>query len=147
MTIPTHTLVGLIIGKLSGDYATALAGSLLIDVDHLVSYFRHGILFHPRKLFAALSTQEDPWGDQRNFLHSVFSWVTVSLIFLIIDFRLGVIFSIAYFFHLVLDALDNGVFYPFFPLKKFPIRGFIAYYSRQEAVFNLCLVAVFFLVG
>jgi len=32
MTFPTHILAGLIIGKLTGDYTAALAGSLVMDV-------------------------------------------------------------------------------------------------------------------
>lgn len=139
MTLPTHVLAGLIIGKITGDFSTALAGSLVMDLDHAISYFYHGILFKPRKLFKAISDEADPWGDQRNFLHSIFSWLIISPILLVINFKFGLIFSIAYFFHLVLDALDSAHFYPFFPLKKFLIKGFIKYYSKQEVVFDICL--------
>lgn len=142
MTLPTHVLAGLIIGKLTGDFPTALIGSLAIDLDHTISYFRHGILFKPRKLLKAAFNEVDLWGDQRNFLHSIFSWLAVSALLLIFNFKLGLVFSIAYFFHLVLDALDGADFYPFFPFKKILIKGFIKYYSKQEIIFDICLILI-----
>lgn len=142
MTLPTHVLAGLIIGKITGDFPAALAGSLVMDLDHTISYFRHGILFKPRKLFTAVSAEADPWGDQRNFLHSIFSWVVISILLLIINFKFGLIFSIAYFFHLVLDALDSADFYPFFPFRKPAIKGFVKYYSKQEIILDICLILV-----
>ena len=113
-----------------------------MDLDHIISYFRHGILCKPRKLFQAISDEADPWGDQRNFLHSIFSWVISSPILLVINFKFGLVFSIAYFFHLVFDALDSADFYPFFPFRKFVIKGFVTYYSKQEIIFDICLVLV-----
>ncbi|GEM_PF-550501 len=143
MTLSTHVLAGLIIGKITGDFPTALAGSLVIDLDHTISYFRHGVLFKPRELFKVTFNEADPWGDQRNFLHSIFSWLAVSALLLIFNFKLGLVFSIAYFFHLVFDALDGANFYPFFPLKKILIKGFIKYYSEQEIAFDIFLILIF----
>lgn len=143
MTLPTHVLAGLIIGKLTGDFPTALAGSLAVDVDHVISYIRHGILLKPRRLLQTIFHEADPWGDQRNVLHSVFSWFVISLLFFIVHSTFGSIFSIAYMIHLVLDAVDSADFYPFFPFKKFSIKGPIPYYSKQEVVFNICLLLVF----
>ncbi|MFH0969071.1 MAG: metal-dependent hydrolase [Patescibacteria group bacterium] len=143
MTLPTHVLAGLIIGKITGDFPAALAGSLVMDLDHTISYFRHDILFKPCQLFKAISDEADPWGDQRNFLHSIFSWVAISILLLTINFNLGLVFSIAYFFHLVFDALDGADFYPFFPFRKFVIKGFVKYYSKQEIIFDVFLILVF----
>ncbi|NCP17211.1 metal-dependent hydrolase [Candidatus Kuenenbacteria bacterium] len=142
MTLPTHVLASLIIGKIIGDFPAALAGSLVMDLDHTISYFRHGILFKPRKLFKAISDETDLWGDQRNFLHNIFSWLVVSFLLLVVNFNFGLVFSIAYFFHLVFDALNSADFYPFFPSRKFVIRGFIKYYSKQEVVFDICLILI-----
>ncbi|OIP56031.1 hypothetical protein AUK13_01800 [Candidatus Kuenenbacteria bacterium CG2_30_39_24] len=113
-----------------------------MDLDHTISYFRHGILFKPRKLFKAISDETDLWGDQRNFLHNIFSWLVVSFLLLVVNFNFGLVFSIAYFFHLVFDALNSADFYPFFPSRKFVIRGFIKYYSKQEVVFDICLILI-----
>lgn len=142
MTIPTHLLAGIIIGKITGNFPTAIAGSLIMDLDHIISYFHHGILFKPRQLFKILRSETDPWGDQRNFLHNIFIWVIVSVLLLTINFNFGLIFSVAYFFHLVFDALDSADLYPFFPFKKITIKGFIKYSSRQEIIFDVCLVFI-----
>jgi len=143
MTLPTHILASLIIGKITGDFPTAIVGSLVMDLDHTISYFRHGVLFKPRQLFKAISDETDPWGDQRNFLHSIFSWIAISVLLLTINFNFGLVFSIAYFFHLVFDVLDSADFYPFFPFKKFLIKGFVKYYSKQEIIFDICLILIF----
>jgi len=34
MTLPTHALLGLIIGKATGNYSFAIASSVLPDIDH-----------------------------------------------------------------------------------------------------------------
>ncbi|OHB23807.1 MAG: hypothetical protein A3J67_02975 [Parcubacteria group bacterium RIFCSPHIGHO2_02_FULL_48_10b] len=113
-----------------------------MDLDHTISYFRHGILFKPRQLFKAISDEADPWVDQRNLLHSIFSWAAISIVLLTINFNFGLVFSIAYFFHLVFDALDGADFYPFFPFKRFVIKGFVKYFSNQEIIFDTCLILV-----
>jgi len=143
MTLPTHILAGLIIGKITGNFTVALVGSLIIDLDHSISYFKHGILFKPRELSRAMLRRADQWGDQRSFLHSIFSWIIISVLLLTTNLIFGLVFSIAYFFHLVFDILDSANFYPFFPFKKFVIKGFIEYYSKQEIIFDICLILVF----
>ena len=146
MTYPSHLLAGLIIGKATGDYPTAIAGSMLIDLDHMVSYVRHGIWYKPRALFKVLTDENDPWGDQRNFLHNVVVWAVCSALLMFASFKFGTVFSIAWFFHLVFDAFDNADYYPFYPSKKFVIKGFVKYYSKQEIIFDLCLLAVFLIM-
>ncbi|MDO8561689.1 MAG: metal-dependent hydrolase [bacterium] len=146
MTFPTHILAGLIIGKLTGDYTAALTGSLVMDVDHLFSYHRHGILLKPKRILRESLTAEDPWGDQKNFLHSAQSWFFVSLLLSIIDLKFGLIFSGAYLVHLILDAM-TGEFYPFYPYKKSLIKKpIIGYLSKREVALGLVLMAVFFIL-
>ncbi len=146
MVFPTHLLAGLIIGKITGNFPAAIAGSLVMDLDHTISYFRQGILFKPRQLFKAIRDETDPWGDQRNFLHSVFSWIIFSALLLTINFNFGLTFSIAYFFHLIFDALDSADFYPFFPFRKFVIKGFVKYFSKQEIVLDVFLISALIII-
>ena len=146
MTFPTHILAGLIIGQLTGDYTAALSGSLVMDIDHLFSYHRHGILFQPKRILRESLTAEDPWGDQKNFLHSVQSWFAISLLLLLIDVRFGLIFSVAYLAHLILDAL-TGSFYPFYPYKRFYIKEpIIQYVSNKELALAISLSVIFLFV-
>lgn len=147
MTIPTHALAGLIIGKITGNYPAAIAGSLVIDLDHTVSYFRHRILFNPRELVKATLTRNDPWTDQRHFLHSIFSWVVISGSLVVLIPHIGVPFAAAYFFHLVLDAIEKSGLYPFFPYKTIALKGFITYASIQELLFAMLLIGIFSLLS
>lgn len=142
MTLPSHLLAGLIIGKITGDLPTAIAGSILMDFDHTISFFRHGVLFKPYQLYKVMRDEVDPKGDQRNFLHSIFSWVVISILLMYINFNFGLVFSIAYFFHLVFDSLDTVGFYPFFPFTKFVIRGSIPYSSKKEIIFDIYLIII-----
>lgn len=146
MTLPTHVLAGLVIGKITGNFPLAIAGSIAMDLDHLISYFRHGILFNPRRLFKAISSETDPWGDQRNFLHNVFVFLGITAFFLVVNFPLGVVFSIAYFFHLLFDALDTADYYPLFPYRKIVLKGFVKYYSKQEVFFAFSLLLAFLIL-
>ena len=58
MTLPTHLVFGLIIGRLTGNYPLALAASVAVDVDHLVSFFRSGIIFKPKELIRAMGRRD-----------------------------------------------------------------------------------------
>lgn len=143
MTFPTHILAGLVIGKLTGDYTAALTGSLFMDLDHLISYRQNGILFKPRAILRESLTEKDPWGSQKNILHSVQAWAIISLLMMAFNLHFGLIFSLAYFTHLFLDAL-NGDAYPFYPYKKFQIRRpIICYLSRKEAMLGVGLLVIF----
>lgn len=140
-----HLFAGLIIGKLFGNYIIALLGALLVDIDHLIVYAKHGILFNPKKFWKTITNPLDPYGNQRNFLHSFFTWIIISAIIFLIDFRIGIIFSLAYLSHLILDLLDGSDFYPLYPLK-FNIKGPIKYLSMQEWIVTLILLIVFILI-
>ena len=143
MTFPTHILAGLIIGKLTGDYTAALTGSLIMDVDHLFSYYQRGILFKPRAILHESLTAKDPTGSQKNIFHSVQSWFLVSLVLSSVNLNFGLVFSLAYIVHLMLDAL-NGDVYPFYPYKGIILKKiFIGYLSKKEGVFALCMALVF----
>jgi len=142
MTLPTHLLAGLIIGNLTGNYTVAITGSLVVDLDHIISFYRHGILFNPKKLLKEVLDEKDPWKDQRNYLHNVFVWMVISIILCSINFSFGIIFSLCYFVHLIFDALNSVNFYPFYPSKKFLVKGFIKYGTRKELIFDFFLIII-----
>jgi membrane-bound metal-dependent hydrolase YbcI (DUF457 family) len=48
MTLPTHALLGAIIGKVTGNYAIGITSSTLVDIDHLQSYIiLEGVFYGP----------------------------------------------------------------------------------------------------
>lgn len=146
MLLPTHLLAGLIIGKLTGNYAISLIGSVMIDLDHLIIFHRNGILFKLKKFIAAAINRIDLVIDQRNYFHNVFFFIIVAAAVLIINFKIGLAFSLAYLSHLLLDSLDNLNYFPFYPNKKINLRGPIKYCSLQEFIFAIVLFSIFFII-
>lgn len=156
MTWPTHIIAWLIIWHLTWDYITAVACSFLVDVDHLLPIVKNWLLFHPKKIRSMMidpNVTNDPvtWEkeDQRNYLHSVFSFVILSALVLLISIPVGIVFAIAYCVHLSFDMLDKSDYYPFYPFKCINVKWFIRYFSKQEflfacGLFIVWLVLIFF---
>ncbi len=146
MTFPTHVLFGAIIGKMAGDYTTAILSSTLIDIDHLHSYASHGLLLKPKKLWETLIDQKDSYGDQRGFLHNVFIWLSFSFVLFYIFDKVGLVIAIGWLGHLCLDALDKSDYFPFYPNTKINLRGPIQYGTYQELALFLFLIVVYFFI-
>jgi membrane-bound metal-dependent hydrolase YbcI (DUF457 family) len=145
MFIITHLVLGLILGKLFGSYSFALIGALIPDIDHIFPYIRHKILFHMKKLWKTITASKDKYHDQRNYLHSLFIVIPVTIIMLVLNYSLFLVFSLAYLSHLFLDSLDNSEFYPFYPIKK-KILGPIKYFSKTEFIITFGLFIVYLVI-
>ena len=145
MTIPNHLALGLIIGKVTGQYEVAIATSLLIDCDHFVSLHKHGVL-KSWKLFWETSTNEkDPWGDQRGVLHTFLSVFIVGIVsYLLFSFSLFSALMLSHFGHIFLDLFSRSNSFPFRPFSSIRIKGLIPYYSRYEVLFFLLLMCIFY---
>jgi len=145
MFIVAHIVAGLIIGKITNNYPLALTGALFVDVDHLIPYIKHKVIFSPKKFWKTITDPLDPFGNQRNYLHSFLTWTIFTAIILQINFNLGVIFSLGYLSHLILDFLDGSDFYPLYPLK-YKFNGPIKYFSKNELVFTILLFVCFLIL-
>ncbi len=146
MFIIAHIAAGLILGKLTGNYYAALAGALILDIDHMIVYARHKILLSPRKFWKAITDPEDPYGSQRNIFHSLIGWLIILMVTVLAFQEAGFIFSIAYLSHLVLDFFDGSDFYPLYPMSKLNFKGPITYFSKAEICATLALFIMFFIV-
>ena len=146
MTFPTHLMAGLVIGKLTGNYSLSIAVAVGVDIDHVFSYAKNGILLKPKKFLQTVFNRDDPYGDQRFFLHNVLVFILISGIVFFINPQIGFIFSLAYLSHIILDALDNSDYFPFFPNKKINIRGPIEYASWKELPIVCFLIITFLLI-
>jgi len=143
MLLSAHLATGLIIGSVTDSYTAALAGALLVDLDHLLPYVEHRIIFDAGKFWRVSTSEADPFDFQRNYLHSFFAWAVLSLLAVLISFGFGLVFCVSYFVHLLLDMLDASDFTPFYPFK-YKLRGPVGYFSNTELVFTLVLFAIFF---
>lgn len=135
--------MGLIIGKVTGDYPTAIISSTAIDIDHLIPYVKNKIIFDFKAIMKTAHRADD---TSRSILHSFFALVILSGLVAIFNFRTGLIFALGYLSHFLLDALDDSDFYPFFPIKKFNTKGFIGYFSKLELIFTLGLFLIWFIL-
>ena len=146
MTFPTHLMAGLVLGKITGNYPLSVGVAVGIDVDHIFSYAKNGVLLKPKKFLDTVFNKEDPYGDQRFILHNVLIFILFSVMVSIFNPTVGIVFSLAYLSHIILDALDGSDYFPFFPNKKINIRGPVKYFSRQEFIILASLIMVFFLI-
>lgn len=138
-----HVAAGLIIGKITGDYPTAIIGATAADFDHLIPFVKNKVLFSFKKIWHATTNDGD---SSRNYLHSIFSWALISGVIMLFNLQVGLIFSIAYLSHFILDLLDNTDFWPFYPWKKINIKGFVGYFSKREFLFTVALVLVYLFI-
>ncbi len=146
MTLPSHFLVGVAVGSITGHYPAAIITSVVFDLDHLFFYYTRNLLFRPLKVLTKALEEKVYIKGQRGIFHSIFSLVAISTIFLLIDFSLGMTVFLAYFFHLLLDALDESPFYPFYPLKKMELSGPVIYASFGEVTLLVLLGLAYYLI-
>lgn len=59
MTIPNHFALGLIIGKVTGNYELAISISVLLDCDHFIALAKHGKLKDWKTFWEATTDSED----------------------------------------------------------------------------------------
>ncbi len=146
MTLPTHFLLGMIMGKVTGNYPIAISASVLIDLDHLQSYISHGIILKPKKLWKTLTDQKDPWGDQRGMFHNIVFFGVVAVPLMFLGGAIGKIITLGYLGHLLLDALDNSDYWPLYPNKKINLKGFINYGTWHELMFFIGLLVMYIIL-
>lgn len=146
MLLSTHLAAGLIISKLTGNYNASLLGSVIMDLDHLIAYYRTGILLKFNKVFIAITGRADIGLPQRNFFHNVLFCLLIAAAVSVMNFSVGLTFGAAYVCHLILDALDSENYYPFYPGLKINLRGPIKYFSRQEFIITFILLLIFFII-
>ncbi len=146
MSIPVHIAMGILIGKITGNYAASLIAATVVDLDHGISYVKNGILFSPKKLLDAIINEQDPWGNQRHVLHNVAVWAIVSAASFLAGTTIGLAVTLGYGSHLILDALDSADYHPLFPNKTINLRGSIQYFSRHETLIVALIAAFYFLI-
>lgn len=144
MLYPTHLALGLIIGKLTGNYPVALIVTFAVDLDHLYFCFKKRI-FSPKKIWKLNTNPLNIYGNPRTFLHSFIVWFFISLLAIFINKTIGIIISLSYLGHLILDMIDGSNFYPFYPLKL-RFKGPKIYATKKEFALALCLYLIFFII-
>ena len=143
MTLPTHILLGLVIGKVTGNYELGIFSSIAPDFDHIASYMKSGVLKNPILFWKTVTDREDSYGDQRGILHNILVFIVCSMILIYFFKFIGLVIMFGWLGHIILDMLDNSDYWPFYPNKKIDIRGLIKYFLFQEFLFFVCLLIVY----
>ncbi len=143
MTFPTHLFAGLAVGAFTGDYTVAVVASVAPDIDHVVSYARHGVFKNAETFWSVITAEADPWNDQRNVLHNILVPSTLSILAYIFFPEHALALVLGYGIHLTLDAFDASDFYPFYPWKRINLRGPIHYNSKWEFALAIPLLLAF----
>ena len=143
MTLPTHILLGAIIGKVTGNYSLAIGASIVPDFDHMGSYLKSGVLKKSRIFWKTITDTEDPYGNQRGMLHNILFFIFLSIILFTLIPKFAIVLVLGWLGHIVLDMLDQSDYWPFYPSKKINIKGIIKYASIQEAILFLFLLFVY----
>ncbi len=138
-----HLAAGLIIGKLTGDYPTAIISAVAIDLDHLIPHAKSRLIFKPLKMLQAAKMTHE---SHRSYLHSFIAYAVIVAILAIFSWKIALVFSLGMLSHFFLDAIDDDDFYPLFPWKNFNTRGFIGYYSTTEFIFTFFLYIIYFII-
>ncbi len=146
MTIPTHIIAGLIIGKVTGHYEVGVIGATFLDIDHFYSYVRHGSFSSVKKFLHDAFVAHDITKDQRGVFHNVLVFILISVVVLLYNFDIGFTLMVSYASHLILDILDASEYYPLWPSVKCPIVGFIDFSSRQEFLVAVGLLSIYFIL-
>ena len=147
MTTPNHLALGLIIGKVTGNYPLAVSVSVLLDGDHFISFYKHGVSKSFKKIWELGTNTEDPWGDERGILHNLLAVFVASTLFTFLFGPIvGGVWFLAHFGHIFLDYISDSDSWVFRPFSNFKTRGFIPYYSKYEILFFVFLITVFYLI-
>ena len=140
-----HLIVGIILGKIFGNYTLFIIGSMFPDLDHIYIILKNKLL--SIKMIIETLRFEDKFGIKYKtpFFHSVFGLILFSLAAYLLNNEFIVPFGVSYLLHLLIDWLDIDEKYYLYPLKiKF--KGFLPIGSRAEQILTLIAIIVVFLL-
>ena len=83
--------------------------------------------------------------ETREIIFTRFSRGLLLVVAVFTNYQIGIIVSLGYLSHLLLDLFDGSDFYPFYPLK-YNVRGPIGYLSKVELCFALFLFIIFLII-
>ncbi len=144
-----HIILGLVLGKLFGDYTFFILGSLFPDIDHIYVILKNK-LFSIKKLILTVRYEEKYGLNYKTpLVHSFFGLIlSTGIVYFLFGTSASRNFGLAYFFHFLLDWPDIDIKYYLFPLKiKF--KGFLPIWSRFEQIvtcFAILLLVILFII-
>ena len=136
-----HFIIGIILGKIFGNYLFFILGSILPDVNHIYIIIKNK-LFNLKKIKQTIKYEKRfNIRYKTKLFHSLTGLILFSLIIYFFSKTGAVYFSIAYLIHLLIDWIDIDEKYLLYPLKiKF--KGFIPIWSKFEKILTIILIII-----
>lgn len=98
-----HLLLGIILGKVYGNYLFFILGSIFPDLDHILIIIKNKF-WNIKKIIKTIKFEKQFNIKYKTPLfHSVLGLILFSLIICIFDLKGALFFGIAYFIHLLID--------------------------------------------
>ncbi|MBR9702192.1 metal-dependent hydrolase [Candidatus Pacearchaeota archaeon] len=147
--ILAHLLIGIILGKLYGNYLLFILGSILPDIDHIFIIVKNKIYTLEKIIDSIRYEKEYNLNYKTALFHSLFGLVIFSLMVYIFVGNKAIYFSAAYLLHLLIDWPDTDTKYFLYPLKT-KFKGFLPIWSKPEQILTIILIltiAILFLLN
>ncbi|MEK6906833.1 MAG: metal-dependent hydrolase [Nanoarchaeota archaeon] len=140
-----HLLIGILLGKIYGNYIYFIAGSLIPDIDHLYIILKNR-LYNIKKIISSIKYEKNYGLKYKTpLIHSILGLVIISSAVFFFNKIGAVYFSLAYFIHLLIDWVDIDEKYYLYPLKiKF--KGFLPIWSKQEKILTLLVIILLVII-
>jgi len=140
-----HLILGLILGKVLGNFWFFLLGSVFPDIDHVYIVVKNG-LFSWNKYIDSIKN-EKKYGIRYKtaFVHSLFGLVVFSLIVSLFDLYGGIAFAFAYLLHLLIDWIDIDEKYYLYP-NKTKFRGFLQIWNNFEKIITVIALIILVII-
>ena len=141
MFVVSHVLMGMIIGKVTGNYEAAIATSLLIDSDHIVPYIKSWLFLKPKKMLRTFMWKE--WVSyEKNYLHNILIPPVIAIFGFAFHSSVLYVIALAYFVHLMADLIDDSEYFPFYPYTKIKTKWPFKHFSVRELILDIVLLVV-----
>lgn len=141
-----HLLLGIILGKITGHYLPFILGCALMDIDHIYSYFKSGVLtlknLSWKRIVYVVKNEDRTRAPGRTpLIHSVLGMIIFSAIYYLIRGEEVWFFIAGYASHLFLDIPDRDFTPILYPLK-YGFQGHLAVWSKTERILTYSAIII-----
>lgn len=135
-----HLLLGIILGKLFGNYSAFILGSILPDIDHIYIIVKNKF-WSINKIISSIKYEKKYHLEYKTpFMHSVLGLVVFTIFAFLFNFG-ALEFGIAYLLHLLIDWFDIDIKYYLYPVKT-KFKGILPIWSKFEKRITLALILI-----
>ncbi|MBI2130648.1 metal-dependent hydrolase [Candidatus Woesearchaeota archaeon] len=136
-----HLLIGLVLGKLSGNYLIFILGSVFPDFDHVYVMVKNRFFSMSRIINSMRFEEKFGVRYKTPLFHSIPGLILFSVITYFFSSIGALYFAMAYLLHLLIDWPDIDEKYYLYPLK-IRFRGVLPIWSKPEQIFTIILLVL-----